>query len=62
MKLQSRPQPIAFMRGGSLFQITLAPDGQGYVGYRDGRVVSRGAARGEVVRGLLAVPQDYATA
>lgn len=41
------------MRGGQLYQITQAPDGQGYIGYCDGRVVSRGSARGEVARDLL---------
>ena len=51
--LTRRTEPVAFMRGGQLYQIALAPDGQGYIGYCDGRVVSRGSVRSEVARGLL---------
>lgn len=54
MRAHRAPQPVAFMRGGRLFQIAKAPDGQGYIGYRDGRVVGRAAERGEVARYLLA--------
>jgi hypothetical protein len=50
--------PIAFMRGGHLFQIFRSQDGREYVGYRDGRVVGRAAERGEVARGLLSFALD----
>ena len=49
-----RPQPIAFMRGGQLYQIVKSPDGQGYVGFRDGRVIGHAADRSEIARRLLA--------
>jgi hypothetical protein len=57
-----RPIPIIFMWGGQLFQIARSPDGQGYVGYRDGRLVSRELERGEVARRLLAAPQGRPSA
>jgi hypothetical protein len=41
------------MRGGHLFQIARSPDGQSYLGYRDGRLVAGSAKRGEVARQLL---------
>ena len=54
MKAQRRPQPIAFMRGGRLYQIARAREGLGYVGYRDGRLVASGAEKADVVKVLLA--------
>jgi hypothetical protein len=51
-------EPIAFMRGGRLFQIVRCSDGQGYIGYRDGRVVSCGSESGEVARRLLAAERS----
>ena len=55
----TRPaSPLAFMRGGHLFQIARSTDGRGYIGYRDGRVVGRGAQRSEVARRLLSFTVD----
>jgi hypothetical protein len=53
---------VTFMRGGHLFQIARSPDGRGYIGYRGGRVVGRGAERGELARHLLSFAVDQEVA
>ena len=48
-----QPEPITFMRGRRLYQIAKAREGSGFVGYRDGRQIVRGAEKAEVARTLI---------
>jgi hypothetical protein len=41
------------MRGPRLYQIAKAPEGDGYVGYRDGRLIANGAEKADVARTLM---------
>jgi len=45
--------PLHFMRGRHAYIVAPARDGEGYIGYRDGRVVARDAERANVARALI---------
>jgi hypothetical protein len=45
-----RHSPISFMRGRRLYQIAPAREGQGYVGLRDGRIVTTGDKKADVAK------------
>jgi hypothetical protein len=46
--------PLHFTRGRHAYIVAPARDGEGYVGYRDGRIVVRDAERAKVAHELIA--------
>jgi hypothetical protein len=49
----SRIGPLRFTRGRHAYIVAPAHDGQGYIGLRDGRIVTRDDERAKVARSLI---------
>jgi hypothetical protein len=55
-----RAQPLRFTRGRHAYVVARAYDGDGYIGVRDGRIVTRGLERARVTRALIMECNDGA--
>lgn len=45
--------PLSFWHGQRFYQVALAPNGDGYIGYCNGRVVAKAPDAPTVVRALV---------